>query len=109
MLEEGEVPHSEVLISDTEENSGKVEIVVPCVAQEIPIKPSISPSYVEILKKNMVDSFGSSDEDSFEQSSKKAGRKSHKEIREEEAERLKMQGSQATIEMSMGRTKRNGS
>ena len=57
----------------------------------------------------MVDSSGSSDEDSFEQSSKKAGRKSRKEIREEEAERLKMQGSQATKEMSMGRTKRNRS
>ena len=55
----------------------------------------------------MVDSSGSSDEDSFEQSSKKDGRKSRKEIREEEVEQLKIQGSQATIEMSMGRTKQN--
>ena len=62
---------------------------------------------VEILKKKLVDSSSSSDEDSIEQSSKKAGRKSRKEIREEEAERLKMQGSQATIEMTLGRSKRN--
>ena len=43
-------------------------------------------------------SSGSSD-DSIEQLSKKGGRKSKKEIQEEEAERLKMQGSQSTIEM----------
>ena len=55
----------------------------------------------------MVDSFGSSGEDSFEQSSKKTGRKYRKEIREEEVEHLKMQGSQATIEMTLGRSKRN--
>ena len=55
----------------------------------------------------MVESFGSSYEDTFEQSSKNIGRKSRKEIREEEAERLKTQGSQATIEMNFGRSKRN--
>ena len=49
-------------------------------------------------------SFDSSD-DSIEQLSKKAGRKSKKEAREEEAERLDMQG-QSTIEMSYGRSKR---
>ena len=38
---------------------------------------------------------------------KTVGRKSKKEIREEEAERPKTQGSQATIEMSYGRNKRN--
>ena len=57
----------------------------------------------------MVNFFGSSDEDTFEQSSKQGGRKSRKEIREEEVECLKMHGSQATIEMSMGRGKRNKS
>ena len=55
----------------------------------------------------MVESFGSSDEDTFEQSSKNNGRKSRKDIREEEVDRLKMQGSQATIEMSLGKSKRN--
>ena len=55
----------------------------------------------------MVESSGSSDEDTFEQSSKKIGRKTRKEIREEEAERLKTQGSQATIEMNLSRSKRN--
>jgi len=37
----------------------------------------------------------------FEKSSKKQGRKSNKEVREEEAEKQKMQGSQATIESSL--------
>ena len=40
-------------------------------------------------------------------SKKTVGRKSKKEIREEEAERLKTQGNHATIEMSYGRNKRN--
>ena len=64
------------------------------------------PSYIEIDKKNSTDSFGSSDEDSIEQLSKKAGRKSRKEAREEEADSLKMQFNQSTIEMSFGRIKR---
>ena len=55
-------------------------------------------------KKHGVSS-GSSEDDSFEQSKK--GSKSQKELREAEAERLKTQGSQATIEMSYGRNKRN--
>ena len=66
-----------------------------------------SPSYVEIIKKKPVDSYGSSEEDSIEKNSKKAGWKSRKEAREEEAERLKMQGRQSTIEMSLGKSKRN--
>ena len=53
-----------------------------------------------------MDSSSSSDEDSIEQISKKAGMKSRKDVREEEAERLKMQGNQSTIEMSLGRSKR---
>ena len=52
-----------------------------------------------------MDSSNSSEED--EHFTKKGGRKSSKEIREEEVERLKMQGSQATIERSFGRFKRN--
>ena len=65
----------------------------------------ISPSYADIDQKNHGVSFGSSEDESFEQSKK--GGKSQKEIREEEAERLKTQGSQDTIEMSYGRNKRN--
>ena len=65
-----------------------------------------SPSYAEIIKKKPVDSFGSFEEKSIEKISKKVGMKSQKEGREEEAERLKMQGSQSTIEMSLGRSKR---
>ena len=67
-----------------------------------------SPSYAEITKKKPVDNSSSSDEDSIEKTSKK-GRKSRKYVREEEAERLKMQGIHPTIEMSMGRSKRNRS
>ena len=66
-----------------------------------------SPSYAKILKNKQVDASSSSEEYSIEQITKKVGRKSRKEAREEEAERLKMQGSQATIEMSICRSKRN--
>ena len=45
---------------------------------------------------------GSFEEESLERSSKK-GCKSLKKVWEEEVECLKMQGSQATIEMSIGR------
>ena len=107
---------SEVLFSESEENIGNIEIHVPSQSPCVPIlqenhksppRLSSSPSYVEILKKKVVDSSGFSDEDSFQQSSKNTGRKSHKQIREEEAECLKMQGSQATIKMTLGRSKRN--
>ena len=56
-------------------------------------------------KKKPMDNSGSSDEYSIKRSSK-IGRKSLKKVREEEAKRLKMQGSQATIDMSIaGNTK----
>jgi hypothetical protein len=54
-----------------------------------------------------VDSSGSSKDEAFERPSKRAVRKSRKELREEEAERLKVQGSQPTIEMSIGRNTRS--
>ena len=60
-----------------------------------------------VESKKVVESSRSSNEDTFEQSSKKIGRKSRKEIRQEEAERLKTQGSQATIGMTLGKSKRN--
>jgi len=46
------------------------------------------------------------EDETYERKMKKAGRKSHKEKREEEAKRLKTQGSQATIEMTIGRNTR---
>ena len=64
------------------------------------------PSYAEIIKKKQGDNSGSFEEDSIEQITKHGGRKSRKEVREKEAKRLKMQGSQSTIEMSIGRSKR---
>ena len=73
---------------------------------DTPKSATPSPSYAEIIKKKLVDSSGSSSEDSIEQIAKKEGRKSRKEVREEEEERLKMQGNQSIIEMSLGRSKR---
>ena len=78
--------------------------------QENHISPNgakASPSYVDITRKKQDVFSYSSDEDSIEQLSKKAGMKSKKETHEEEAERLNMQGSQSTIEMSLGGSKRN--
>lgn len=46
---------------------------------------------------------GSSDDETFERPSKRVGRRSNKESREEESERQKTLGSQATIEMTLGR------
>ena len=69
-----------------------------------PIGENSPPSYANIARKQ-IDSPNSSEDD---QISKKGGRKSKKEIREEEVERLKTQGSQSTIEMSYGRNKRTG-
>ena len=86
-----EIQTQDRVISKFEENIGNIEIPgsqspgVP-ILQEIyksPSRLSSSPSYVEILKKKVVDSSGSSGEDSFEQSSKNTGRKYRKEIREE--------------------------
>ena len=54
-----------------------------------PIRSPISPSYVDTVKKKAESSGSSKDDGKF---SKKNGRKSRKDIREEEAERLNMQG-----------------
>ena len=56
-------------------------------------------------KKKPMDNSSSFEEESLERSSKK-GHKSLKKVREEEAECLKIQGSQATIEMSIGKNTR---
>lgn len=50
-----------------------------------------NPSYAEIARKKPVESSISSEDETYERLTKKAGRKSRKEKREEEAERLKIQ------------------
>lgn len=68
------------------------------------------PSYADITKKKKLpEPSDSSEEETYERPLKKAGRKTHKAVREEEAERLKMQGSQSTIEMTIGRNTRGRS
>jgi len=67
-----------------------------------------SPSYADIIKqkKKNTENTGSSDDETFERPTKKVGRRSNKETREEESERQKTLGSQATIEMTFGRNTR---
>jgi hypothetical protein len=65
-----------------------------------------SPSYADIARKKVLDPSSSSEDEILESPAKRAGRKSCKEAREEEAERKKTQGSQPTIEMSIDRNKR---
>jgi hypothetical protein len=65
-----------------------------------------SASYVDISRKKMIEPVSSSEDEILERPAKRAGRKSRKEAREEEAERQKTQGSQPTIEMSIGRNTR---
>jgi len=67
--------------------------------------PSI-PSYADIIKKKLVAPSNSYEDEIYERPSKRVGRKPHKVVREEEVERLKMQGKQSTIEMSIGRNTR---
>jgi hypothetical protein len=65
-----------------------------------------SPSYADIARKKVLESPSSSEDEILERPAKRAGRKSRREAREEEAERQKTQGSQPTIEMSIGRNTR---
>jgi hypothetical protein len=65
-----------------------------------------SPSYADIARKKVLDPSSSLEDEILEKPAKRAGRKSRKEAREEEAERQKTQGSQPTIEMSIGRNTR---
>jgi hypothetical protein len=67
----------------------------------------LNPSYAEITRPKQPESAGSSEDETLERPTKRAGRKSRKELREEEAERLKVQGNQSTIEMSMGKNTRS--
>ena len=113
IIEEGELQQVEVQDDDPKFNTGSMEQAgaanskLPSVGeslQEDHPSPNRAktPPYAEITKNKPTDSSGSSDEDSIEQLSKKASRKSRKEAREEEANRLTMHGSQSTIEMLFG-------
>ena len=118
ILEEGELQQFEVQDDVFAVNIGSMEQAgesiseLPSVGESrqddnpSPNRAKTPPSYAKITKKKLTDSSGSSDDDSIEQLSKKGGRKSRKEAREEEADKQKMQGSQSTIEMSFGRGKR---
>jgi hypothetical protein len=74
---------------------------------EVPQGSPSNPSYADVTRKKPAESSDSSEEENYEQPTRKVGRKSRREAREEEAERLKTQGSQPTIEMSIGRNSRN--
>ena len=93
-MQPSEVVESEVTIGSQESYPLPFQyLCADPIIQEMhkfPPRSSSSPSCAEILKKKLVDSSGSSNEDSIEQSSKNAGRKSHRGLREEEMERLKM-------------------
>ena len=99
ILEEGEIQLSMVNIEEGIEPDPVKPREEVCTQVLSPIRPPISPSYDDVLKKK-VESYGSSEDDG--KFTKKFGRKSRKEVREEEVERLKMQGSQPTIELSFG-------
>ena len=71
--------------------------VIDALHPGYPIRIYSSLSYVEVVRKKPSESSGSSEDESFERPSKKAGRKYHREAREEEVERKKMQGSQTTL------------
>lgn len=73
---------------------------------DFPGRGSLPSSYVDMIINKPLELTGSLEEDTFERPSKRAGRKSLKEAREEEAERQKMQGSQSTLEMSISRNTR---
>jgi hypothetical protein len=75
----------------------------------LPTGTSSSPSYADIIKNKPLEISRSSEDESLERPSKRAGRKSYKEAREEEVERQKMQGIQPTIELSIGRNTRTRS
>lgn len=77
------------------------EETVP-LQSETPKGVSSSPTYADMTRKKTPKISGSSEDETTMRPSKRVGRKTHREAREEEAERKKMQGSQATIEISIG-------
>ena len=105
-LEEGEVHHLDGNEMDSVE-AGPIHLTpLRDGDPPLPVGDFSPPSYADIARKKLAESSDSSEENSIEQLSKKGGRKSKKELQEEEAERLKTQGSQSTIKMPYGRNKR---
>ena len=94
MLEEGELPQSYL-----QAVQGQAESAIGIHVDGSP------PTYAEMAKKIKISENSGSDEDPLEKSTKK-GHKLQKTLREEEADRLKMQGSQATLDMSISRNTR---
>ena len=80
-LEQGELPQSQDQSREENKEISKTN--------QGSLDDGLSPTYAEMEKRKPMANSGSSDEESIERSSIK-GRKSHKTIREEEAERLKM-------------------
>ena len=98
VLEEGEINQSQNQTSEEVTGSVETDLTIP--------KEGHSPTYLDMAKKKIpMNNSSSHDEDPLERSSKKV-RKFHKMVREEEVERLKIQGSQDTIEMSISRNTR---
>ena len=114
ILEEGEIEQRDGHELDSEETTSKHQAGPsfsnpPLVFGSLfspPKDASFPPSYADIIRKKQGAKSGSS-EDEFFELSKTIGRKSKKENREEEAERIKTQGSQTPIEMSYRRNMRN--
>lgn len=69
---------------------------------------SSSPFYADMTRKKLLQNSGSLEDETIESPSKRVGRKSHREAREEEDERQNMQGSQPAIEISIGKNTRTG-
>ena len=61
---------------------------------------ALSPSYAEMAKRRPLEAISTSEEEPFEKSTKRQGRKSNRELREEEAESQKMQGNQSKLDNS---------
>jgi hypothetical protein len=97
ILEQSAPPHSHKEDKEVEE----------VTHLEVPQGSPSNPTYAEVTRKKSAESSDSSEEENFEQPTRKVGRKSRREARKEEAERLKIQGSQPTLEMSIGRNSRN--
>ena len=105
--EEGEINQEQGKIETSDSPSPKETFSSPPSSPHPQKDLNSSPSYVDMTKRKPPELSISSEDILFERSSKKQGRKSNKEIREEEAEKQKMQGSQATIESSINKGTRN--
>lgn len=85
----------------------KIQVETVSLQDDSPTRAPSPLSYVEMTRKKSPVTSSSSEDETFERTVKRVGRKSHKETRAEEAKRQKMKGSQSTIEMSISRNTRN--